>query len=73
MWQDLYLGRKSNEAAFLNGEIVSRGAKLSIPTPYNSMLLEVVNTMFDEGLKPGLYNPRELDDLVRMRSGENAG
>lgn len=68
MWQDLYLGRKNNEAEFLNGEIVSRGERLSIPTPYNSTLLETVNRMFEEGLKPGLYGPRELDELVRSRS-----
>ena len=67
MWQDLYLGRKSNEAEYLNGEIVTRGAKLAIPTPYNSTLLEIVNRMFKEGLSPGLYRPRELDDLVRSR------
>ncbi|PYT09084.1 MAG: hypothetical protein DMF60_03265 [Acidobacteria bacterium] len=72
MWQDLYLGRKSNEAEFLNGEIVTRGATLDIPTPYNSTLLEIVNRMFEEGLRPGLYGPRELDDLVRSRSGRLA-
>jgi 2-dehydropantoate 2-reductase len=72
MWQDLYLGRKSNEAEFLNGEIVTRGEKLAIPTPYNSTLLEVVNRMFDEGLAPGLYSPRALDDLVRSRLGRDA-
>lgn len=69
MWQDLHLGRKSNEAEFLNGEIVTRGEQLAIPTPYNSTLLEIVNRMFDEGLGPGIYSPRELDDLVRSRQG----
>jgi 2-dehydropantoate 2-reductase len=73
MWQDLYLGRKSNEADFLNGEIVTRGAKLAKPTPYNATLLEVVNRMFEEGLGPGLYSPRELEDLVRSRLGRHAG
>lgn len=72
MWQDLYLGRKSNEAEFLNGEIVTRGAELAIPTPYNSTLLEIVNRMFEECLGPGLYSPGELDDLVRSRSGRRA-
>jgi hypothetical protein len=36
------------------------GRKLAIPTPYNSTLLEIVNRMFDEGLKPGIYTPAEL-------------
>ncbi|MGA9767596.1 MAG: 2-dehydropantoate 2-reductase [Blastocatellia bacterium] len=60
MWQDLQLGRASGEADHLNGVIVELGRKLSIPTPYNSTLLEIVNRMFDEGLKPGIYTPAEL-------------
>jgi 2-dehydropantoate 2-reductase len=68
MWQDLYLGRNSNEAEFLNGEIVRLGSKLSIPTPYNSTLLEIANRMFDEGLRPGIYAPAELRALILGRS-----
>ena len=70
MWQDLYLGRKQNEAEFLNGEIITLGKKLGIPTPYNSTLLETVNRMFAEGLKPGIYSPAELHALLRSRSGQ---
>ncbi|HXU37666.1 MAG TPA: 2-dehydropantoate 2-reductase [Blastocatellia bacterium] len=70
MWQDLYLGRKQNEAEFLNGEIIALGRKVGIPTPYNSILLETVNRMFAEGLKPGLYGPKELHALIRSRSGQ---
>lgn len=72
MWQDLYLGRKQNEAEFLNGEIIARGERLGIPTPFNSTLLEIVNRMFAEGLKPGLYSPKELHALIRSRP-EQAG
>lgn len=72
MWQDLYLGRKQNEAEFLNGEIITRGKRLGIPTPFNSALLEIVNRMFAEGLKPGLYSPKELHALIRSRP-EQAG
>lgn len=72
MWQDLYLGRKSNEAEFLNGEIVSSGVKLGIPTPYNSTLLAIVNRMFEEGLRPGLYTPRELRERLEAESAETA-
>jgi 2-dehydropantoate 2-reductase len=68
MWQDLHLGRKTNEAEFLNGEIVALGKRLAIPTPYNSTLLEIVDRMFEEGLKPGIYSPVELDDFIRSRS-----
>jgi 2-dehydropantoate 2-reductase len=72
MWQDLYLGRKDSEAQFLNGEIVSLGEKLGIPTPYNSTLLETVDRMFAEGLRPGIYSPAELNDLARAREGRRS-
>jgi 2-dehydropantoate 2-reductase len=68
MWQDLHLGRKSSEAEFLNGEITGLGRRLSIPTPYNSTLLEIINRMFDEGLKPGIYTPAELRALIVSRA-----
>ncbi|MFY9558208.1 MAG: 2-dehydropantoate 2-reductase [Blastocatellia bacterium] len=71
MWQDLSTGRKQNESEFLNGEIVSLGRKLGISTPYNSTLLEIVNRMFEEGLRPGLYSPAELDDFIRSRMVES--
>lgn len=65
MWQDLVLGRPSSEADFLNGEIVALGRKLGIPTPYNSALLEIVNRMFEENLKPGIHTPADLRALIR--------
>ena len=70
MWQDLHLGRKAHETEFLNGDIVALGEKLGIPTPYNSMVLELVNRMFAEGLMPGIYTPKELNDLIRSRAIE---
>jgi 2-dehydropantoate 2-reductase len=70
MWQDLHLGRKTHEAGFLNGDIVALGEGLGIPTPYNSMLLEIVNRMFEEGLKPGLYSPDQLNGLIQSRAIE---
>ena len=68
MWQDLHLGRKGHEAEFLNGDIVEIGARLGIPTPYNSTLLQIVNRMFAEGLSPGLYSPDKLNDLIRSQA-----
>ena len=68
MWQDLHLGRKAHEAEYLNGDIVALGERLSIPTPYNSMLLEIVNRMFAEGLMPGLYTPDQLHQYIRSRA-----
>ena len=67
MWQDLYLGRKSNEADFLNGDIIELGKRLGIPTPYNSTLLEIINRMMADGSKPGIYTPAELHALIEAR------
>lgn len=69
MWQDLILGRRSSEVDFLNGEIVTLGLKLGIPTPYNAALVEIVNRMFVSNLKPGIHTPTELRKLIRS-SGE---
>jgi 2-dehydropantoate 2-reductase len=65
MLQDIYLGRRSHEAEFLNGEIIQLGRKIGMPTPYNSTLLELVNRMFEEGIRPPLYTPARLHDLIR--------
>jgi 2-dehydropantoate 2-reductase len=70
MWQDLHLRRKGHEAGFLNGDIVTLGEKLGVPTPYNSTLLETVNRMFEEGLSPGIYDPNQLSELVGSRASE---
>lgn len=67
MWQDLQLGRKSNETTFLNGEIIALGERYGLPTPYNSTLIELVNRMFAERLAPGLYSPGELHDFIQSR------
>ena len=71
MWQDLYLGRRSTEADFLNGDIVELGTRLGIPTPYNSTLLETINRMMAEGLKPGIHTPAELHGLIEARGTTN--
>ena len=68
-WQDLYLGRRSNEVDFFNGEIVELGKKIGVPTPYNSTLLEIINRMMAEGLKPGTHTPAELHALIQARQG----
>lgn len=67
MWQDLKLGRKSNEAEFLNGEIIELGRRFGVETPYNSTLLELVNRMFAEGESPGIMSPTKLHSLIRSR------
>ena len=67
MWQDLELGRATGEADHLNGVVVELGRQHGVATPYNSTLLEVVNRMFAEGRRPGLYTPAELRALIEAR------
>jgi 2-dehydropantoate 2-reductase len=67
MWQDLELGRATGEANYLNGVLVELGRKHGIATPYNSTLLDIVNRMFREGRRPGLYTPAELRALIESR------
>lgn len=69
MWQDLILGRRTSEVDFLNGEIVTLGLELGIPTPYNAGLLRIVKRMFEGNLKPGIHTPAELREQIRSSAG----
>lgn len=67
MLQDLMLGRKTNEAEFLNGEIVRLGDRLGIPTPFNRRLMETIQRMSDDRIQPGVYSPAELHEILEGR------
>lgn len=62
-WMDLKLKRGDTEAGFFNGEVILLGEKYGVPTPYNSALLNLVETMAMEGTTPGLYT---LEDLLNQ-------
>lgn len=66
-WMDLKLKRGETEAGFFNGEIILLGEKFWVPTPYNSTLLNIVETMADERTDPGLYSLEELIAQVEQR------
>ncbi|MGH9852086.1 MAG: ketopantoate reductase family protein [Blastocatellia bacterium] len=66
-WVDLKQKRGETEAGFFNGEIILLGEKNYIPTPYNSTLFNVVETMAAKGMEPGLYTIEELANLVEQR------
>ena len=66
-WTDLKLKRGETEAGYFNGEIILLGEKYGVPTPYNSTLLNIVETMAIEGTEPGLYTIEELMDQVEQR------
>ncbi|MBO0721594.1 MAG: 2-dehydropantoate 2-reductase [Blastocatellia bacterium] len=59
-WMDLKQKRGETEAGFLNGEIILLGEKHAVPTPYNSILLQIVETMAAKYEPPGLYTIEEL-------------
>lgn len=66
-WTDLKDKRGETEAGYFNGEIILLGEKHQVPTPYNSTLLSVVETMALEGAAPGRYSLEELVNLVEQR------
>jgi 2-dehydropantoate 2-reductase len=69
-WVDLKLKRGETESGYFNGEIILLGEKYGFPTPYNSTLFNIVETMAAKGAQPGLYTIEELADLVEQRRTE---
>ncbi len=66
-WVDLKQKRGETEAGYFNGEIILLGEKQYLPTPFNSTLLQVVETMAVERVEPGRHTLEELADLVEQR------
>jgi 2-dehydropantoate 2-reductase len=66
-WMDLKLKRGETESGYFNGEIILLGKKYHIPTPYNSTLFNIVETMAAKGAQPGLCDIQELADFVDRR------
>jgi 2-dehydropantoate 2-reductase len=66
-WVDLKQKRGDTEAGYFNGEIILLGEKHYLPTPYNSTLFNIVETMAAKGAEPGLYTIEELASLVEQR------
>ncbi|MFN0086971.1 MAG: ketopantoate reductase family protein [Blastocatellia bacterium] len=66
-WMDLKQRRGETEAGYFNGEILLLGEKYHVPTPYNSTLFNIVETMAVDKIEPGLYSIEELSTLVEQR------
>src|SRR5215468_5000653 len=66
-WVDLKLKRGETETGYFNGEIILLGEKYNIPTPYNSTLFNIVETMAAKRAQPGLYTIEELVELIEQR------
>ena len=60
LWQDLYHQRGQVEADYFNGEIVELGRHHDVPTPYSSLLLDLINEMAAKREKPGKYTISDL-------------
>ena len=63
MWQDVFCRRGRTEARYLNGRVNELGQQLSITTPINALLTQVVDRMAERRELPGTYT---LSDLRRM-------
>jgi 2-dehydropantoate 2-reductase len=67
-WMDLKLKRGETETGYFNGEIMLLGMKYNIPTPFNSTLFNIVETMAAKGAQPGLCGIEELVDFVKKKA-----
>jgi 2-dehydropantoate 2-reductase len=65
LWQDLYHRRGQVEAEYLNGEIVRLGHQYGVPTPYNSLLLDLITELAVARALPGTYTVQQLWERVR--------
>jgi 2-dehydropantoate 2-reductase len=65
LWQDLYHRRGEVEADYFNGEIVRLGRQHHIPTPYNSLLVDLIEDMAAAREPPGKYSIAQLRELLR--------
>jgi len=70
-WVDLKLKHGETETGYFNGEIILLGEKYGLPTPFNTSLLIIVETMAAKRAQPGLYTIEELANLVERRRQEH--
>ena len=65
LWQDLYHQRGEVEADDLNGEIVKLGRQHNVPTPYGSLLVDLIKAMAAARELPGKYRIRQLRGMLQ--------
>jgi ketopantoate reductase len=68
LWQDLYHRRGEVEADYFNGEIERLGRQYNVPTPYNSLSVELIKAMAAARELPGKYTIAQLRALVQQRA-----
>ena len=67
-WQSLARSTGNIEAEQINGDVVTLGRLLGIPTPYNELLWQTADRMASNGEKPGKYTADELAKMVQPAS-----
>jgi 2-dehydropantoate 2-reductase len=65
LWQDLYHRRGEVEADYFNGEIVKLGRQHHIPTPYSSLLVDLIKDMAAARELPGKYTIQQLRHMLQ--------
>ena len=65
LWQDLYHQRGEVEAEYFNGEIVRLGRQHQVPTPYSSLLVDLIKNMAVARELPGKYTIKQLRELMQ--------
>lgn len=65
LWQDLYHQRGEVEADYFNGEIVRLGRQYRVPTPYSSLLVDLIKDMAAARELPGKYTIEQLRELLQ--------
>ena len=65
LWQDLYHQRGEVEADYFNGEIAALGREHNIPTPYSSLLVELIKEMAAARELPGKYTITQLRERLQ--------
>jgi 2-dehydropantoate 2-reductase len=68
LWQDLYHRRGEVEADYFNGEIERLGRQHNVPTPYNSLSVELIKAMAAARELPGKYTIAQLRELIKQRT-----
>jgi 2-dehydropantoate 2-reductase len=70
-WQDVVMHRRSTEVEHFNGEIVQLGEQYSVPTPYNTALLEMMRDLLRRNALPGIFTLAEVQQRVKELSHDS--
>lgn len=71
-WQNLYHRRPRLESRFYHGEILTLGKRFGVPTPVNARVLDVLETVREEGAGPEPFDREtfgsRFQDLVNLKA-----